>query len=114
MVAPLLQNGLNENNSEGRGPRWGCPFTGRDGEEEGGREAGGGGQVTRILSDAAADPDGGRGRSIRGGVSQLSHAYSGRKGPLQEISEGGPCEEAPEVPGGDGGSPQDPPVSNDY
>ena len=91
------------------------PFAGRDGEEEvGGREAGGGRQVARIISHVATGPNGSRGRSIRSRASWLSQAHSGRKGHPQEVSEGQLCEEVPEVPGGDGGSLQDPPLPNEY
>ena len=75
------------------------------------RKTGGGGEVTWIISDLAAGPNGGRGRTLRaskGGASQEEdQAQSGRQVPLQGIPQGRPYEETPEVLASDGGFPQD-------
>ena len=88
-TTPAEANGSNKNNSEdgmGEEAPGGTPFAGSNGEQEvGGKEAGGGGHVARIICNVAACPDDSRGRSIRGEPASHLWPTVGGKAPTRNF-----------------------------
>ena len=75
-------------------------------------------EVTQAIPNLAAGQTGGRGGTLRisqeGATQGDAQAHHGRKVYSERVPEGGPSEEAPEVPARDSGSPQDLSVPERY